>query len=222
MLTLGIDEAARGPVIGSMFIVGAMFEDDSLDALKNLGVKDSKMLLHRKRVELADHIMKLAKSVKIIEVTSFEIDEAVNGKDSLNLNWLEAIKQAELINDMKPNRVIIDCPSHNIDAYTNFLKERVNKSLRDKTEFIVQHKADQNFLQCSSASIVAKVAREEHIAELKQKIKMDFGSGYPSDPKTVAFIRKYWDKYDKEGLFRKSWETYKKIAEAKAQKTLFE
>ena len=42
MKVLGIDEAGRGPVIGSMFIGGFVTDEKDLDRLEDLGVKDSK------------------------------------------------------------------------------------------------------------------------------------------------------------------------------------
>ena len=51
-LILGLDEAGRGPVIGSLFICGALFEVEDLSKLKEIGVKDSKLLSHKKRIEL--------------------------------------------------------------------------------------------------------------------------------------------------------------------------
>src|SRR3989344_1095894 len=155
VLTLGIDEAGRGHCVGSMFIVGAMFEEQDLVKLKNLGVKDSKLLTHKRMVELEKSIKKIAKKIKIIKVSPKEIDEAVESDSGLNLNWLEALKQAEIINELKPDKVIIDCPSPNIKKYTDYLKERIKKELVDKIIFVVEHKADVNFVECSSASIVA-------------------------------------------------------------------
>ena len=44
------------------------------------------------------------------------------------------------------------------------------------------------------------------------------GSGYPADPYTKEFIKNNWNKHPE--IFRKSWSTYKRYAEKKAQKTL--
>ncbi len=218
-LTLGIDESGRGPVIGSMFIVGAMFEEGKLKELAKMGVKDSKMLTHPKRIALSVKIKEIAKKIKAIKVEPAEIDKAVNSEDGLNLNWLEALKQAEIINELKPDRVVIDCPSPNIKAYTNFLKEHINKSLLGKVELIVEHKADQNFLECSSASIIAKVMREEEVAELKKKYG-EIGPGYPSNPVTQKFIKENWEKHPE--IFRKSWATWQNHKKAKGQKKIDE
>lgn len=220
MLTLGIDEAARGPCIGSLFIVGAMFHERDLDKLKSLGVKDSKLLIHKKRVELENEIKKIANKIKIIKVTPKEIDSAVEGNDGLNLNWLEAIKQAEIINELKPDQVIIDCPSPNIKKYTEFLKEKIDRELVDKIEFIVAHHADRDFIAVGGASIIAKVEREKEVEEIEKMVGESIGSGYPSNPICQKFIKNNFEKYP--GLFRQSWSTWKNHDHMKNQKKIGE
>ena len=44
MLTLGIDDAGRGPVIGPMVLAGCLLDSKFEKELKQLGVKDSKQL----------------------------------------------------------------------------------------------------------------------------------------------------------------------------------
>ena len=53
--------------------------------------------------------------------------------------------------------------------------------------------------------------------KLKKKYG-DFGSGYPSDPKTQMFLKKNWKKYPE--IFRQSWASYKKYSGVKGQKKL--
>ena len=83
---------------------------------------------------------------------------------------------------------------------------------------VLEHKADFNYPIVSGASILAKVTRDNEIEKIKKKIKVDFGSGYMSDPKTVGFLEKYYEKYPE--LFRKSWMPYKDAVNKKFQKKL--
>jgi len=214
MIVAGIDEAGRGPVIGPMVMAICSIDEDKLPKLSLMGVDDSKQLTERKREELYDELIKICE-YKIIIISPKEIDEAVLTKGN-NLNKLEAVKQAFLINLILADKYIIDCPSNNIEAYQKYTMNYIENI---KAKFLFEHHADATHKIVGAASILAKVTRDREIAKLRDKIKIDFGSGYPSDPKTIAFIRKYWNKYD---FFRKSWETYTKIAESKAQKKLFE
>lgn len=214
VLILGIDEAGRGPVIGPMVIAGVSIDEKDLDKLKELDVKDSKLLSPKQREDMFDKIINTAKKHKAIIIQPEEIDSALKSK-SLNLNWLEAIKSAEIIDFLKPEKAIIDCPSNNIINYKNFLK----KHLKDKkTELIVEHKADFKYIVVSAASIVAKVTRDREIKKIQKKIKEPIGSGYPSDPVTINFLEKNYSNYPK--IFRKEWASWKKINKKKKQKSL--
>ena len=48
-LVLGVDEAGRGPVIGPMAVGAVLIAEDREEALRQLGVADSKKLSPRKR-----------------------------------------------------------------------------------------------------------------------------------------------------------------------------
>jgi len=208
---VGIDEAGRGPVIGPMVMCGVLMDDKEQFKLKVLGVKDSKLLTPKQREHIYEVLIKdLKYSVRV--VSAKEIDTAV-WSDSSNLNWLEADKSVEILNELMPERAILDCPSNNIPAFVSYMKERVHKSIDVKAEF----KADQKYLVVGAASIIAKVTRDRLIADIKKKNNVEFGSGYPSDPRTQRFIKDNWDKYD---FFRKSWSTYERAKVAGSQKSL--
>lgn len=207
---LGIDEAGKGPVIGPMVIAGVMIEDGKEAMLGE--VRDSKLLRHKQRKLLYKNIIECSEH-EIITVYPKEIDEALLS-DSLNLNWLEAHKQAQIINKLKPDVAIIDCPSANCKKYTEYLKELLDNK---KIKLIVEHKADLNYPVCSAASILAKVKREKEMDKLKKKYGA-VGPGYPANAVTRKFIKENWEKHPE--IFRQTWSTFKNIAKAKNQKTL--
>jgi len=215
VLICGIDEAGRGPVIGPLVICGVLINEKDLPKLQALNPKDSKLLTSKRRSELEKRIKQVVKDYKIIKVSPKEIDNAVESK-TLNLNWLEAIKCAEIINSLKPNTVFLDCPSNNINAFSDYLKNYLDNK---KTSLICSHKADQKYMVVSAASIIAKTTRDFEIEKIKEKIGIDFNSGYPSDKKTQEFLKKYHNKFP--DIFRKSWASYKNIKKAK-QKSLAE
>ncbi|MBS3081235.1 ribonuclease HII [Candidatus Pacearchaeota archaeon] len=210
MKILGIDEAGRGPVIGPLIIAGVMIEEG--EEYKIDGVKDSKLLAHKKRIEL-DKKIKENSEFLIIDVSPKEIDDFILNK-KINLNWLEAHKQAEIINELTPDIAIIDCPSPNCNAFEKYLRNLlVNKIVK----LVVEHKADVKYPTCSAASIIAKVRREERMHEIQNKYG-DTGPGYSSNPITQEFIKENWEKHP--DIFRKSWITYKNHEKMKHQKTL--
>lgn len=217
----GIDEAGRGPIIGPLVIVCAAIPEDRMDILKENGVKDSKLLKEKERQEIFKNIEHQIK-YELVIISPQEIDDAVNSQ-SYNLNWLEADKGADLLNkidaklDNETVKAIIDCPSNNPELYKAYFKERVDN---DEIELVVEHKADLNHLIVGAASIIAKETRERELLKLKRKIKVDFGSGYPADPNTKAFLKNNWNKKEYQKLFRKSWQTYKNLEDSGKQKSI--
>lgn len=211
VLIAGLDDAGRGPVIGPMVLAGVAIGEEDLPNLKNLGVKDSKLLTAQQREQLYEKILKLVKRYKIIKVSPAEIDEAVLS-DNTNLNWLEAIKFADIINTLKPAKAIVDCPSPNIPAYSAYLKEH----LKVDVELICRHKAESH-PAVAAASIIAKVTRDREIEKIKKKYG-NCGPGYPSNEITQQFLKENWDKHPE--IFRRSWVTWKNHQEAKKQKKL--
>lgn len=208
---VGIDEARRGPLLGSMVICGVLVEENKEKDLKEIGVKDSKLLTMKQKINLFPEILKIIKKYKAIIISPKEIDDALTSEES-NLNKLEAVKSAMIINYLKPDKVILDCPSVNIPAYVDYLKT----FLKHKTKIKAEHKAEIH-PSVAAASILAKVIAEQELAKLKKKYNVEFGSGYPSDPKTKEFLKNNYKKYD---FFRKTWVPYKRIAEKKKQKSL--
>lgn len=214
MLICGIDEARRGPIIGSMVMCGAMIEEKDMPKLVKLKPKDSKLLTKEEREELYPKLLSILKYYKVVIMQPKEIDKAVHGHDGLNLNKLEAKKQAEILNEFNPDKAIIDCPSNNIDSYRIYL----NKLLKNKeVDLILEHNAERYPL-VAAASIIAKVTGDREIESIKKDIGLDFGSGYMSDPKTVEFLKNNFENYPE--LFRKSWFPYQELVNKKFQKSL--
>jgi len=216
-LILGIDDAGRGPVLGPMILAGVLIEEKDNGILQEWGAKDSKLLTPKMRKEVKEKIISQYK-YHIEQSEPIEIDE------SDNLNYLEAIKAAKIINklteDLNENvKVIIDCPSVNIKSWTQDVQKLIKKP--KIVSLTCEHKADTNHPSVSAGSIVAKERREDEIYRLKRKLRIDFGSGYPADPKTKEFIAENFNNPKYKSLIRFSWKTVKKLFEAVDQEKLF-
>lgn len=218
-IIVGVDEAGRGPVLGPLVMVALAVKEEDEKKLQWLGVKDSKMLSSSVREELFDRIHEIVHDFRIEVIEPDAIDLTLNEAET-NLNWLEAETSARLVSELDPDQIIVDCPSINIEAYKDYFASRLSKAIRDKAELIVEHKADVNHIVVSAASVIAKVLRDRYIDHIKTEIGIDFGSGYPSDPKTQEFLEKHYETH--AHLFRKSWQTYKNAEDKKNQKTLGE
>jgi len=208
MLICGIDEARRGPVIGPMVLCGVLIQEKDIKELKKINVKDSKLLTPKRRTFLAPKIKKIVKAYKAIIVSPQEIDNALESSE-LNLNKLEAIKTAMILNYLKPSKAILDCPSNNIKVYLDYLRIFLkNKKLRIKAE----HNAER-YPIVAAASIIAKTTGDAELEKIQMGFKQNIGSGYPSDPITQRFLKRNYKK--PLNIFRKTWETYKRLSKPK-------
>jgi len=221
MLILGIDDAGRGPLIGPMVLAGCLINQDIEKEFKEAGVKDSKMLIPRKREFLAKIIREKVIAYHVTLTHPYEIDG--RAKMGLNLNKIEAIKSAEIINELTKNikeqiRVMIDCPSPNRESWRKYVLQHIHKN--KNLTVACEHKADRDYVAVSAASILAKSARESEVAKIKKKIGKDFGSGYTHDPKTIEFMKKYSKEHKKDGIFRETWATFQNHKAKKEQKKI--
>jgi ribonuclease HII len=216
VIICGIDEAGRGPVIGPMVLAGIAISEDKLPALKKLGVKDSKLLTPKKRVELYDKIIDLVDDYSIIEVSAQEIDQ--KNAFGVNLNQLEAMKIAQLLTNLKPDKVFVDSPepANGGKKFGDMISNHMDGNI---PTIIAEHGADLKYPVSSAASILAKVTRDNAVKCIEKEIGYDIGSGYPADPKCKAFLENHM-KDDHIHHIRQCWITYKMIKAKRAQSNL--
>lgn len=207
MRVLGIDEAGRGALVGPLVMSGVLMEDNKLHTIN--GLKDSKKLTPKQREKVFKELSEKVKSITI-KIPPHEIDEAVESQH-LNLNWLEALHIAKLINSFKPDKAIIDCPSPNIKAYGEYIK----RHLTVIPKLVLEHKADEKHEIVALASILAKVTRDSEVKKIEERIKKRIGSGYPSDEITQKFLKEHHEEFP--FIFRKSWEPYKRLRQTKLE-----
>jgi ribonuclease HII len=212
MLIAGVDDAGRGSVIGSLVIAGVLMSEEDLPKLAELGVKDSKLLSPHRRERLAVEIKRIAKKHAVIKLSPKEIDHIVQkGKKLHRLNRLEAQTMARVIEALRPDIAYVDAS----DVLEERFKQHILECLPFKVEIISEHKADRKYSIVSAASIIAKVERDKEIAELTKKYG-DLGCGYPTDPKTISFLKKCLQETGEYPDFvRKSWKPAKKVKSEK-------
>jgi ribonuclease HII len=215
MMIAGIDEAGKGPVIGPMCIGGVKIEESKTHILKVLGVADSKKLTPRKREQLAAQIKKHADGYFILEVSPAQIDEL---RKIMSMNEIMVVCFAKVLEQLKPDLIYADAADVKAERFAENLRRQYAKTdpaHAKEIEIISMHQADAIYPAVSAASIIAKVRRDELIEELKKEWGVDFGSGYPSDPKTKEFLLKWGKAHNGEfpGIVRQSWQTVENIRE---------
>ena len=209
---LGIDEAGKGPVVGPLVVCGYLIDEKDESKLRGLGVKDSKLIPSKKRKEMYEKLKKIAKDYVILKIKAKEIDEL---RKTTNLNAIEIGKIQEIIKMLEPDKVIIDSMEVNCEGF----EKKVRTKDDEEKEFVCENYADDTYPVVSAASILAKVERDEVIEQLKKEHGFK-GSGYPSDERTINFLKK-WIMENKEypDFVRKSWLTAKILKEEKEQKS---
>jgi len=217
---IGIDEAGKGPVLGSMFIGFSIINLENLNdlnsyqnKLKEIGVKDSKKLTPKKRKEIYFKLKDLM-DMKYVQLTPALIDS--NNELGGKLNQLEIDGIIAILENEKPNLILIDALTANPEKFGN----EILKKLNFECKIISENKADDKYEIVGAASIIAKELREQELAQIKENIKLDCGSGYPADPKTKAFLKEHYNSKEFEFIFRKSWQTYKDLTKFNSQKSL--
>ena len=203
----GVDEAGRGSVMGPL-VVGAVYVEDD-DFLKDIGVKDSKKLTPKSRERMYDRITAEACDYSVVIASAEDIDDR---RTRMSLNDVELEMFREAVSKQPVTRVYADCPDVNEMSFSSALSVRLNN-----TTVIGRHKADDTYPVVSAASIIAKVTRDRMVDEISKEFGVDIGSGYPSDEKTMDFI-KGWIK--KNGVSpkhtRNSWEPVRKLLSVSA------
>ena len=211
---IGVDEAGRGPVLGSMF-VGAV-------AVRNTtclpgGIKDSKQLTPTRRAKLAKTIEQDARiSNAIVEVPTDTIDAVPGELNQLTAQTMGRAISNVIASEQLVERVVVDACDPDVDRFA----ESVAHSIPDPIDIEARHGADEAYPIVSAGSIIAKVARDAHIGSLTQSYG-DIGSGYPSDPTTRAFLSTYIETHgDLPACARRSWQTSRDLLAAAEQGTL--
>lgn len=213
---IGLDEAGRGPVLGSMFIGGVTISADRLEELEELGLKDSKKLTETRREELGPIVEEAADETIVREVTASEIDEL---SQIMSLNQIEISAFAEVITDLGADTAYIDLPEPDADRFGNKLRA-AQDGLEDLT-VVAEHGADDTYPIVSAASIMAKNAREDHVTDLEDRFGTTVGSGYPHDTPTITFLKEYVDEHGRlPDAARTSWSTSERILQEHGQERL--
>lgn len=206
MLLLGVDEAGKGPVIGSMFVAGLVIDEEKLFDLAAIGVKDSKLLAPEKREIMARKINRIADDTYILEVYPRVIDEL---RQVMTMNDIMVRCFSQVLQRLSSaNRAILDAADVNETRFG----ERVQKASGTSMEIRSEHKADRNHPVVSAASILAKVQRDRSVRELEQSMNCIIGSGYPGDPLTIEFLHDWVKEHgDLPPCSRRTWATAERI-----------
>ncbi|PKL62463.1 MAG: ribonuclease HII [Methanomicrobiales archaeon HGW-Methanomicrobiales-2] len=192
-----MDEAGKGSVLGPMVVaaVGCRATED----LAALPIRDSKVLRPKQREALYQILLRDF-SIAIVTIDAAGIDDA---RSRMTMNTCVAELHAEALTGLRPEYAYVDACDVNAERYGR----TVAAYLDFPCEIVAEHRADARHKIVGAASVVAKVTRDRAIQELSQQYGK-IGSGYPSDPTTIEFLRGYIrDQGEPPLCARRSWKT---------------
>ena len=149
ILEVGIDEVGRGAVFGPVFSAVVVLTQKNKLMLKKLGVMDSKRLTPKKRKLLLPKILLLSSDFGIGQSSAREIDK-LGIRVATELSMIRALKKLK----QKPSEIIIDGPLL-LRPWNGIQKNIIS--------------GDSKFTAIASASIVAKVSRDNLMERLEKK-----------------------------------------------------
>ncbi|WP_336036233.1 ribonuclease HII [Halobacterium yunchengense] len=191
----GVDEAGKGPVLGSMFAAAVVGDPDGLPD----GVADSKRLSAARREEL-DAAIRAACEVGVAEVPVARIDDPAT-----DMNALTVEAQASALDAVAADGLAGHVDAGDVDEAR--FGRRVADAVAADVDVTAAHGADDEYALVAAASVVAKVARDSHVDALADEYG-DVGSGYPGDPTTREFLREYVREHGAlPECARASWQT---------------
>jgi len=146
---IGIDEVGRGAVFGPVFSAVVVLNQKNKFILKNSGITDSKKLTAKKRKSLLQKILLLSSDYGIGQSSVREIDK-LGIRFATELSMIRALKKLK----EKPSELLIDGPLL-LRPWNGIQKNIVS--------------GDSKFMAIASASIVAKVSRDNLMERLEKK-----------------------------------------------------
>lgn len=209
-MAFGVDEAGKGPVLGSMFAAAVAGDPADLPD----GVADSKRLAPERRDELDERIRARC-AVGVAEIPVARIDDP-----ETDMNALTVAAQADALSQVASDGLAGHVDAGDVDAER--FGRRVADAVTADVDITAEHGADDEYDIVAAASVVAKVARDAHVEALAAEYG-EVGSGYPSDPTTRGFLEAYVSEHG--GLpdcARASWQTSRDVLAAAEQSALGE
>ncbi len=204
-------------MVGPLVVAGVTIDKQYEKKCLAIGVKDSKKLSPRRREELAKQIEEFARNIVILRVQPCRIDD-MRAK-GINLDKIEAMKMAEIIELCSGSKIYVDSLEHNSSKF----KQIILSFLKNKDyDLVVENYLDESIPVVSAASIIAKVNRDEAIKEIEKEVKQPIGVGYPHDAVTIEFIKKMIKERGKDlpPYIRRSWVTTQVLQEESWQRKL--
>lgn len=180
---IGIDEAGRGPLFGRLYVAAVVLPKDS--SFRHEDMKDSKKFHSKKKIQqVADYIKtnSIAWSVKYVEP---EIIDDINIRQAVFKGMHECIRDVINKLNVKPYEttgLMLLVDGNDFKPFTLYDDDK--EEIRALNHQTIEG-GDNKYTSIAAASILAKVERDQYIAdlcehypELSLRYKIDTNMGY--------------------------------------------
>lgn len=159
IIEAGLDEVARGCLAGPVFAAAVIWDENinNLECPEIKGIKDSKKMNKEKRTYYSNYIKNNCLDWAISYINEKRIDE-INIRNASMEAMHDALHKLRII----PEHIIVD---------GNYFKEYNELDNNNKIPYTTVVKGDNKYLSIASASILAKVARDNYMKNLVEENK---------------------------------------------------
>ena len=215
---VGCDEAGAGETFGSMFLGCVIIDAENLKNLEK--IFDTQNIKELNEFEILEKYNKIKKYCEIFKIKcgASEIDE--NSKNTLLDQKYEKLL-SDAISGKEKLFVIID--DYGIKSGLKLFLENLESK---GNTVVVENKADEKYLACQAASVVARKERFEEIQNINKKFNVQNksgkiiypGSGNAANPQTAEYLEAFMKLHPSKDLppfVRRKWSNVKNLLKKK-------
>jgi ribonuclease HII len=203
---IGVDEAGRGPLFGRLYVASAVLP--KTDDFHHEWMKDSKKFHSKKKIkEVSDYIKEhaITWSIQYIEA---DIIDSINIRKAVFRGMHNAIRDVLLKTGLENIFLLIDGNDFRPFSYFDEAAEKIHTLPHETIKG-----GDNKYTAIAAASILAKVARDEYIAELSTK-HPELNERYGLETNQGYGTKKHLDGILEHGITQWHRQTYGRCKEA--------
>lgn len=201
---IGSDEVGTGDYFGPIVVCATYVEQSKLEALRQLGVKDSKLLTDKQMIAMALQLSQMI-PYAIVYLDPEKFNSLNKSKD--NLNFIKAYLHNKVINSILKKIPNVKYDAILIDEFTPkekyFEYLHADKNVVKNVTLIKQ--GEKAHLSVAAASILARVTFLRELGKMSKAYDFELfkGAGPEVDRNAIAFVKAHgWDELKKVVKFK--------------------
>ena len=192
LTAIGTDEVGTGDYFGPIVVCATYTNDETIEKLRHLGVKDSKLLTDKQMIPLALQIASIIPySIILLDPTKInQLSDKFN-----NLNFIKAYLHNKAINSILKKLGDVKLDAILIDEFTP--KEKYLKYLENQSNVVTNittvTKGEKEHIGIAAASILARSAFLRELKKLSTEYNIELlkGAGKDVDRTAISFVKSY-------------------------------